>query len=1142
MRTLQHCWLSSLVFASALAVSGVVLTSAQNNPQPAAGQPSLVAQLGHPRIAGKVVLSPDGKFLLSTGTDWSKEAILWDVATGLELYRLKGHKGFFLTAAFSHNGSFIVTGSSEASVNVWEVATGRELERFEDFKDDPVKSVKLVAFSGDDRQIIVGAGSRGAGVYDRNSEVEGDLGTGTTLFVFDRSTRQLVRSSPNAMPVTISNDGRRILLGMSQNQSDQAAAKAQTRFCVWETASWEPLSCIPLERVPFAAFSSNGESLIAIERIVNRPNNSKFVEEIYRPEIFNARTGAKLKELPLSTDRVAISPDGRLVLATGRMNNGWPHGASQKVELWDASLGQKVREFDAPPFLGYAASVQDLSFSGDGRFAITGRGDGTAPMWEVETGTETRRFEGQVNYVMSLSLSQDGRQVEIQKEDGSIYNWDLSAGTADLKKAGSGRGVPPDYTKAPVVRSPDGRLILQGKDTTAVLIDAASKQELRSLVGHSDLVLTATFSADSRFVVTGSFDSTMKLWDTTSGRELKTFPGHLAAVLSVAFTPDGRRLVSGSTDGTVRFWDVASGVELCRAIVFVNGDWAVIDASGRFDASNGGKVEGLHWVVENEPVVLSQLKERYYEPGLLAKVLGFSKEPLRDVSKFENPKLNPDVSYESLERGSKLKLTLTNRGGGIGRIQVFINGKEFLADARDDRLKSNPHVSQATLIVDLSKSGSAVAGKSNAVRVVAWNVENYISSRGADMAWTPEGAADTATPEVFAIVGGISNYAGAQLNLNFAAKDAVDMANAIELGAKRLFGTDKVHLKLLSTSEDSRSIAPTKENFTKAFAEVRALAKPTDILIVYLAGHGITLQRGSDTYCYLTQEARTTDTAVLADSAVRQQTTITSEELVDWIKGIPALKQVVMLDTCAAGAAQERLKLIDKREASGDAIRAIDRAKDRTGSYILMGSAADAVSYEASQFGQGLLTYALLKGMKGGALRNDEFVDVSKLFQFARDEVEQLAHNIGGIQKPIIFAPKDESFEVGQLKGEDKQRIVLATPRPMILRPRFLDAEADDDTLDLMKLLRARLRDESFAAARGSGQAAMVFVDDEEFPGGIRPTGRYTVTGANVVVTMRLRRDGVEIGNTQVVGSKADLAALADKMIQAVKEMIGKPP
>jgi hypothetical protein len=421
---------------------------------------------------------------------------------------------------------------------------------------------------------------------------------------------------------------------------------------------------------------------------------------------------------------------------------------------------------------------------------------------------------------------------------------------------------------------------------------------------------------------------------------------------------------------------------------------------------------------------------------------------------------------------------------------------------------------------------------------VAWNVENYISSRGTQLVWTPAGAALTAAPEVYAIVGGISNYAGSHLNLTFAAKDAVDMANAIELGAKRLFGADKVHVTLLSTAEDTRAIPPTKDNFTKAFAALRGVTKPTDILIVYLAGHGITLQRGSDTYCYLTQEARTTDTSVLADSAVRQQTTITSEELVDWIKQIPALKQVVMLDTCAAGAAQAQLKLVDKREAPGDAIRAIDRAKDRTGSYILMGSAADAVSYEASQYGQGLLTYALLKGMKGAALRNDEFVDVSKLFQFAREEVEQLARNVGGIQKPIVFAPKDESFEVGQLKNEDKHKITLSMPKPIILRPRFLDADADDDTLDLMKVLRARLRDESSLTGRGSSQTALVFVDDEEFPGGIRPTGRYAVKGSIVTVTLRLRRDGVEIANVQISGTRDDIVGLATKVLDALKKAI----
>ena len=112
----------------------------------------------------------------------------------------------------------------------------------------------------------------------------------------------------------------------------------------------------------------------------------------------------------------------------------------------------------------------------------------------------------------------------------------------------------------------------------------------------------------------------------------------------------------------------------------------------------------------------------------------------------------------------------------------------------------------------------------------------------------------------------------------------------------------------------------------------------------------------------------------------------------------------------------------------------------------------------------------------------------------------------------------------------------------MILRPRFLDAEVSDDTLDLMKALRARLRDESFVTGRGSNQAALVFVDDEEFPGGIRPTGTYTIVGNNVTVKLLLRRDGVTIANTQVTDSKDDVPSLAAKVLEAVKEAIKRLP
>ena len=63
------------------------------------------------------------------------------------------------------------------------------------------------------------------------------------------------------------------------------------------------------------------------------------------------------------------------------------------------------------------------------------------------------------------------------------------------------------------------------------------------------------------------------------------------------------------------------------------------------------------------------------------------------------------------------------------------------------------------------------------------------------------------------------------------------------------------------------------------------------------------------------------------------------------------LKQVIVLDTCAAGAAfGGTIQATGRRELSPDQVRAMSLLKDSTGSWILMGSAADAVSYEANRY------------------------------------------------------------------------------------------------------------------------------------------------------------------------------------------------
>ena len=295
-----------------------------------------------------------------------------------------------------------------------------------------------------------------------------------------------------------------------------------------------------------------------------------------------------------------------------------------------------------------------------------------------------------------------------------------------------------------------------------------------------------------------------------------------------------------------------------------------------------------------------------------------------------------------------------------------------------------------------------------------------------------------------------------------------------------------------------------------------------------MAGHGITLPQGQDAYCYLTQEARTAD---LADPGVRAQVAITSDELLEWLKQIPCLKQVMILDTCAAGAAAERL--VEKRDISGDQIRAIHRLKDRTGFHILMGCASDAVSYEATEYGQGVLTYALLQGMRGAALRDDEYVDVSKLFQYAADRVPQLAVGVGGVQAPLIAAPRGTSFDVGQLTAEDKAAIPLAMKRPLILRPTLINPDEVGDTLKLTKLLIKKLREKSIVK-RGMA-APLVYVDAEELPGAVQPKGLYTVKDTAIEVKLVLWRDGKQAGTVSAHGQTDKLEALAEELVTAIE-------
>lgn len=1027
---------------------------------------SLVTFKGHSGIVDAVAFSPDGRHVLTGSHDHT--ARLWDAVTARESRKFAGHTGRVTSVAISPDGRRVLTGSWDASARLWDKESGRELRRFVGH-ENPVVSV---AFSPDGGQVLTASVDMTARLWD--------TATGCEQRRFEGHSRWVTS-------IDFSPDGRTVLTG-----SGDGTAR------LWNTNDGQELRQLvgSFDQVTSVAISADGRFLLT-----GNSNNMAL--------LWDAATGRKLRGLVGHSGgitSVAFSADGQQVFT----------GSSDKTaRLWDTVTGRQVRLIT-----GHPQSVVCVAFSPDGRHVLTGSSDAAAMLWDAATGHKLREFPGRVS---SVAFSPDGRRVLTGSNSGQAQLWDTSTGEV-LQTFG--------VQSRAVALSPDGRQVLTDSvnDESARLWDAATGREVRRFVGHSGWIASVAFSPDGRHVLTGSSDKTARLWDATTGRQRLELSGHSGFVWSVAFSPDGRRLVTGSKDNTARLWDAGTGEELCRLIGFGEDAWAVIDGAGRYDASNGGDVDDLHWVVRNEPIALSQLKERYYEPGLLAKVMGLNADPLRDVNAFADVKLFPEIQLTAPKPETpRLTIHLTDRGGGIGRVVVNINGKELTRDARTLKENVNAKGDDGRLVlrVDIARDPRLKVGEQNVIEVQVYNEDGYLRSRGLHEIYTPIGEREPSTPHVWAVVAGVSDYRGDTIDLYYAAKDAEDFAKALQISAHRLFGADKVHIRLFSTAQTKPAAEPTRSHIIEALAALANL-RPQDIFILYLSGHGVNHGGQDGDYFFLTGEARSAD---LRDPAVRATTAISSRELTELMKQIPALKQVVILDTCAAGRLVE--KLTEKRDVPTSQKRALERVKDRTGTFLLAGCAADRVSYETSRYGQGLLTYSLLLGTRGAALREAQFVDVSKLFNFAADRVPDFARDIGGIQRPILASPKGgASFDIGRVTSEDKNAIPLQPIRPLVLRSNFQDEVRVRDHLHLTRHVNARLRD---ASGRGR-DANVVFVDAEEFPGACELVGRYRVDREIVAVTVLLVRGSDDLARFKLSGQSSAVPDLAAKIVREAEQ------
>lgn len=222
---------------------------------------------------------------------------------------------------------------------------------------------------------------------------------------------------------------------------------------------------------------------------------------------------------------------------------------------------------------GHMSIINNIFFTQNGQSLISVSDDKTVRIWDIESGKTTRILRGQIGSgnegkIFAAALSPDNRLLALGGYLGSF------TGNKPREDEGAHKIRLIDLQNGQVLRllkghtnvilslafSADGRFLLSGSaDSTARVWNVASGESLHTLTGHSEAILAVAFSPDGHKVVTGSYDHNLKLWDSTTGLLAADLSGHSDKVRSVAFTPDGKYILSGSGDQTIRLWDGQSG-------------------------------------------------------------------------------------------------------------------------------------------------------------------------------------------------------------------------------------------------------------------------------------------------------------------------------------------------------------------------------------------------------------------------------------------------------------------------------------------------------------------------------------------------------------------------------------------------------
>lgn len=233
----------------------------------------------------------------------------------------------------------------------------------------------------------------------------------------------------------------------------------------------------------------------------------------------------------------AFSPEGNFAVTANQ----------QDLVLWHTKTGMPVWYWSSP------GEILDIALTPTGNYALLGLANHTAVFFDIVNGgiQRTLRHDGRVR---TVALSADGKTAITGSDDYSSTIWDIKSG----KKL---QQLKLENLIDTVAMSPDGSTAFSASSLDQGIIwDTASGEIISYISGDESFMqkrisyLSARFSKDGKYILTGTSSGLTQLWSVRSGKMLKKWKAYKKdlygptslSILSVGFGRQGQYFAIGS--------------------------------------------------------------------------------------------------------------------------------------------------------------------------------------------------------------------------------------------------------------------------------------------------------------------------------------------------------------------------------------------------------------------------------------------------------------------------------------------------------------------------------------------------------------------------------------------------------------------